>query len=75
MKRNKEFLKDLGMKIRIHRTMAGMSQQQVADKCGLNHSCISDIELGKNDSHILTLKGIAEVLNMDVLGLMSYPKE
>lgn len=39
-----QFLKNIGFKIQFYRKKAGMSQEQLAEKCGLSYSTISHIE-------------------------------
>lgn len=63
---NKIFLKDLGMKIRVQRVMCNMSTSRLSQLSGIDMSNINSIELGKVNTHILTLKAIAEVFNMDI---------
>jgi transcriptional regulator with XRE-family HTH domain len=59
--RNDIFLKEMGQKIRAIRKL-----RQVGEQCQLDFGAVSRIELGEKDSHILTLKRIADVLKVDV---------
>jgi transcriptional regulator with XRE-family HTH domain len=63
---HKEFLKSIGMEIRIARVRKGLSQGKVASMTGLQVITISDLERGQLDSHILTYKRIADALGMDM---------
>ena len=63
---NGEYLKKMGAKIRAVRRAKGISLHQIVTLCPLHKSSISEIENGKRDSHILTLKMLADILKVDV---------
>ena len=63
---NKEFLKRLGMELKVARIRKGMSRVDVVKLTGVNPNTISLIELGKNDAKILTLKRMIDALGMDM---------
>jgi transcriptional regulator with XRE-family HTH domain len=64
MMNNKEFLKSIGMELRIARIRKNMSQGQVSKIAGLHVMTISEIETGKSDGHILNYKRIADALGV-----------
>ncbi len=64
--RNDTFLKEMGKKIRAARNEKKLTLRELGVLCNLGHDAISRIELGQKDSHILTLKNIADKLNVDV---------
>lgn len=66
MMNNGAYLIEVGKKIRATRRAKGVSMRQLIKLCPLHKSSLSEIENGKRDSHILTLKMIADVLNIDV---------
>jgi DNA-binding XRE family transcriptional regulator len=59
---NKEFLKCVGMEIRLARIRQGISQVQLAKKTGLNKGTVSLLELGRTDAQLLTYKRICDLL-------------
>lgn len=63
---NKEYLSQIGLEIRVARTRKRMTAKAVGKLCGLHESTISEIELGKNDAHILTYKRIADALGVSI---------
>jgi len=63
---NGTYLKEIGKKIRAARMAKGMSMRKLAPLCSLHIGTISEIENGKRDSHILTLKMLADILCVDV---------
>jgi len=63
---NGTFLKEIGKKIRTTRRAKGISMRKLVTLCPLHKSSISEIENGKRDSHILTLKMLADILEVDV---------
>jgi transcriptional regulator with XRE-family HTH domain len=63
---NGTYLKEIGKKIRATRRVKGISMRKLVTLCPLHKSSLSEIENGKRDSHILTLKMLADVLGVDV---------
>lgn len=63
---NGEYLKQMGARIRALRRAKGISMRKLVTLCPLHKSSISEIENGKRDCHILTLKMLADVLGVDV---------
>ncbi len=62
----KQFLKEMGKKIQIARKAKGIYLRDLAPLCNIHYSNLSMIENGKYGSLILTLKTIAEKLDVDV---------
>jgi transcriptional regulator with XRE-family HTH domain len=63
---NSEFLKDVGCKLKSARLANKMSLQKLGKLCNIHYSSIWFMEQGKTNVHILSLKAIADVFNMDV---------
>ena len=63
---HREYLKHVGMEIRIARVRQSLTQEQLGMKCGYLKTTISEIELGKRDSAILTYKRIVDALGMNM---------
>lgn len=62
-----EYLKNVGKRIRKVRILRGLSQDELAKRCGYkSRSAINKIETGINDVPIYKLKIITEMLNIDV---------
>lgn len=66
MKHNGTYLKQMGAKIRAARKAKGLYMHQLAKMCNLGTPAICDIEIGKSNAHILSLKAIADQLDKDV---------
>ena len=60
------YLKEMGKKIKAAREAKGLYLRDLGKMCNIHYGAICEIELGKRDSHILTLKTIADALKMDV---------
>jgi len=56
----------MGAKIKAHRNAKNLSQKQLAQMCKLDAGSFWRIEVGQKNSHILTLKTIADVLEVDI---------
>jgi transcriptional regulator with XRE-family HTH domain len=61
-----QFLKEVGLKIRTARKARKMPLTDLAKLCGTNLTQLSFIENGRCNWHILTIKSIAEVLQLDL---------
>ena len=66
--KKKEFMKTLGNNIRMYREQKGLSQEELANRCGWTtnnaRSTISKIESGVNDVPTSKVKVIAEQLGV-----------
>jgi transcriptional regulator with XRE-family HTH domain len=56
----------MGQRIASLRKLAGMSQEQLSEKAGLQRTHVSRIEAGKYDVTAFTVQLIAEALGMTV---------
>ncbi|WP_424236887.1 helix-turn-helix domain-containing protein [Bhargavaea ginsengi] len=63
-------LQTTGQKIRSLRLGRGMTQQQLADQCGLTKSLISKIEHGQTGSAVATLSKLANALGVTLSWLL-----
>jgi transcriptional regulator with XRE-family HTH domain len=61
---------EIGLTIRNQRQMKGISIRELARLTGLSPSAISQIETGKSVPSILTMKAIAEALNISVISFL-----
>ena len=64
--RNDIYLTEMGKRIRAARNGKKITLRQLGKLCELDFTSISRIENGQMDSHILTLKNIADKLSVDV---------
>ena len=60
------YLIEMGKKIRATRRAKGISMRKLVTLCPLHKSSLSELENGRRDCHILTLKMLADVLGVDV---------
>ena len=65
MKRN-TYLVEMGKKIKAVRNERGLSVRQLGKLCNLDYANISRLENGQHNSYILTLKLIADKLDVDL---------
>ena len=63
---NKDFLKALGLKIKILRTLKEVSQDDISNAIGVDKSYISKLERGMANPTILYLKSIANYFDIDI---------
>jgi transcriptional regulator with XRE-family HTH domain len=63
---NKEYLKQVGKRVKAARQKLHVNQADLADMCNLEISAISELERGLRNSRILTLKVIADNLRVDI---------
>lgn len=64
--RNDIFLKEMGRRIREIRKPKKISLRQLSALIDIDRVTLMRIENGRNSSRILTLKSIADALNVDV---------
>jgi transcriptional regulator with XRE-family HTH domain len=68
--KNKEYLKKIGNRIRTIRKEKHLKQIELGYRCDLDKQAMSRIELGDTNPTILTLKKIADALEIDVSELL-----
>jgi transcriptional regulator with XRE-family HTH domain len=66
MSTKEETRKRIGQRVRILRTQAGLTQQELADRAGLQRTHIGRIEDGAFGSQVETIQQVAEALGMTV---------
>ena len=57
----------LARRIKAIRVLRGYTQKELAEKCGMSSQTLSNIEWGKSDFRIGTLKVIEEVLECTLI--------
>ena len=65
-----KILEDVAKKIRERRKLAGMSQEKLAEMCGLHRTFIAHLERASRNPTIITLYRISEALNCTVSELL-----
>ena len=55
--------------IRVYRDYRGLTQQQLADKCGIQRAYLAEIETGRKSGSVRTLKAIAAALDVDLTSI------
>lgn len=60
------YLREMGKKIKAIRNAKGLYLRDLGKLCNIHYGAICEIEGGKRDSHILTLKTLADKLGVDV---------
>ena len=55
--------------IRVYRDHRGFTQQQLADKCGIQRAYLAEIETGRKSGSVKTLKAIAAALDVDLTSI------
>lgn len=57
--------------VRVYRDLRGLSQSGLADRSGVNRVQIADIEAGRRQGSIVTLKRLADALGITVDDLIA----
>lgn len=66
--------KELGLRIRTLRKKNGLTQENMADRCGLHWTYIGGLERGERNPTLTTMKRIADGLKVDIHTLLGRPK-
>ena len=61
-----KILQNFGKSIRIFRQEKNISQEELADLCGLHRTYISDVELGKRNVSLENIEKIANALSLRI---------
>jgi transcriptional regulator with XRE-family HTH domain len=63
----------IGVNVRLFRTKAGLSQEQVAERMGVDRAYVSGLEVGQRNPTAVTLWHAAEALGVKVHRLLMEP--
>ena len=66
-----KILIQIGHAVRAVRRDRGLSQEHLADICGLHRTYVSDIELGKRNVSLENIEKIAAAFNMSITELFA----
>ncbi len=66
-----ELIKILAENVRFYRFQRNLSQEGLADKCGLHRTYIGSVERGERNVTLRTLAILADALNIKVTELLS----
>ena len=66
-----QLLLKIGKRVRNLRTDRGWSQEELADRSGVNRSYMSRVELGKSDVSLSVLHKIARTLGISLAELLT----
>lgn len=73
--KNSENIKSLfGQQVRSLRLQAGLSQENFAERCGLDRTYISGIERGTRNPTLEVLYILATALHIDLASLFAFSK-
>jgi len=61
----------LAKNVRLYRASAGLSQEALAERCGLHRTYIGAVERGERNVTLKTLERLATALGVDPLKLLS----
>ncbi|MBL9089964.1 MAG: helix-turn-helix transcriptional regulator [Planctomycetaceae bacterium] len=61
-----KFLRRLGDRLRERREDRGLTQDQLAQQCGLHRTFIGSVERGERNIAVLNLRKIAQVLRVSL---------
>jgi transcriptional regulator with XRE-family HTH domain len=65
--------KEIGLRIRTIRKKRGLTQEDMADRCGLHWTYIGGLERGERNPTLTTMKRIADGLKTDIHTLLGRP--
>lgn len=65
-----ELLVEVGVRVRSARVRAGLSQEQLADACGLHRTYVGSVERGERNIGVLNLLAVATALDVDAADLV-----
>lgn len=66
----RNFLRELGGRIRRRREELDLTQQQLAERCNLHRTFIGSVERGERNVSILNLRVIAQALRVTLAELL-----
>ena len=68
---DRRYLERVGFRVRERRQAAGLTQAQLADRCGLHRTFIGSVERGERNVALLSLRRIAQALRVSPVELLA----
>lgn len=68
---NRDFLKKIGIKLKVLRSLKGLSQDDIANRLDIDKSYYSKVERGLTNPTLLYLKNLSEVLDVKLEELVN----
>lgn len=72
-KDDRQFLEQVGFRVRERRLALKLTQAQLAEKCGLHRTFIGSVERGERNVALLSLRKIAAALRATPAALLTDP--
>lgn len=69
------FARELARRVRLHRRLRGLTQQQLADRAGLSRSFVAVFETGGHGIQIVSLRRVAAGLGISFSALVHDPAD
>jgi transcriptional regulator with XRE-family HTH domain len=66
---DRNFLEELGSRLRQRRLAVKLSQAELGERCGLHRTYIGSVERGERNISLLNLRRIAKVLRVNLADL------
>lgn len=70
---SKDLQTALGNRVRQHRQRLGLSQEALADKCGLHRTYVGGIERGERNPSLLNIGRLADALGVHIREMFPEP--
>jgi len=68
-----QFLQRIGFRVRERRHAAGLTQAQLAERCGLHRTFVGSVERGERNLAMLSLRVVAKTLRVAPADLLADP--
>ncbi|CCY24010.1 transcriptional regulator [Brachyspira sp. CAG:484] len=68
---NKEFLKKVGLKLKVIRSLRGISQDDIVNKLDIDKSYYSKVERGLTNPTLLYMKNLSDFLEVKLEDLLN----
>lgn len=68
---DRDFLKKIGIKLKVLRSLKGLSQDDIANRLDIDKSYYSKVERGLTNPTLLYLKNLSEVLDVKLEELVN----
>ena len=68
---NNEFLKKIGLKLKVVRALRGLSQDDIVNKLDIDKSYYSKVERGLTNPTLLYMKNLSEILDVKLEDLIN----
>lgn len=63
---DRDWLREVGMRVRLARVAARLSQEELGERCGVSRVTVGSIERGDHPASVVAFRRLADALSVEI---------